>query len=177
MQNLGLFQITLAGADGFLALCPLLSGQRTEFNTLFGSEIIGGLNRARRTSGRSNRVRLSIMNTALAELRHAEIACDLIEPAHQRGRDRNVIAPARLARGVVALAGHGGSIHAGHPLGVLAALKQRPQAANVGHSFDREYRPDQLLRLFTSQDRRREIAGLVDHFSPRHRVARCAAHG
>jgi hypothetical protein len=79
MQNLGLFQITLAGAEGFLALCPPLSGRRTEFKTLFGSEIVSGLNRAKRTSDRSNRARLSIMNTALAELRHAEIACDLIE--------------------------------------------------------------------------------------------------
>src|ERR1700722_5483546 len=61
--------------------------------------------------------------------------------------------------------------------GRLAALKQRPQAANVGDGFDGEHGLDQLVRLFTSQDRRGEIAALVNPLAARHRIARRAAHG
>src|SRR5258708_28609278 len=45
----------------------------------------------------------------------------------------------------------------------LAALKQRPQVANVGHGFDRKHRLDQFLRLVASQHRRGEVTRLLDH--------------
>ena len=38
--------------------------------------------------------------------------------------------------------------------GRLAALKQRPQAANVGDGFDRKHRVDQPFRLLAPQNRR-----------------------
>src|ERR1700680_1675096 len=61
--------------------------------------------------------------------------------------------------------------------GRLAALKPRPQAANVSDGFDREHALDQLVRLFASEDRRSEITGLVDHLGASHPVTRRAAHG
>src|SRR5258708_38758361 len=39
----------------------------------------------------------------------------------------------------------------------LAALQQRPQAANIGHRFDSEYRLDQVVRLVASEHRRGEV--------------------
>src|SRR4030088_2474583 len=65
---------------------------------------------------------------ALAELRHAEVVRDLIEPAHQRRRDRNAVAPARFARGVAAFAGRGDTLDAWHPLGVSDIAHQRIDA-------------------------------------------------
>src|SRR4051794_22179018 len=52
------------------------------------------------------------------ELRHAEFTGELIQPAHQRRRDRNSVARPRHPRGVAALAGNENPVDAGHPAGV-----------------------------------------------------------
>src|SRR6478736_5552936 len=58
-----------------------------------------------------------------------------------------------------------------------AGLQHRPQAADVRRILDLEDCFDEPSGYFAPEHRRDEIAGLVDHFHTRHRVARRAPHG
>ena len=54
---------------------------------------------------------------ALSEFRNAELIGKLIQPAHQRRRDRNSVARPGCPGGVAVLAGHEDPLDARHPLG------------------------------------------------------------
>src|SRR4029078_2259349 len=69
---------------------------------------------------------------SLSDTSCPETVRHLIEPAHERRRDRNAVAPARFARGVAALAGNGDPVHAGHPLGVSDIAHQGVDARLEG---------------------------------------------
>src|SRR3979490_197110 len=61
---------------------------------------------------------------SLSELRHAEFTGELIQPAHQRRRDRNSVARPRRPGGMAALAGNENPLHPRHPAGVAKIAYQ-----------------------------------------------------